>query len=490
MTLRNAFENTALESTQTDVRTAVQSIDSKTPALSGGAVPVTMASSALPTGAATATLQGTGNTSLASIDTKTPALSGGAVPVVLASVPLPTGAATSAKQPALGTAVTAASMPVNLASDDAQIGAKTSGSTISSGGTGIIGWLSDAVTQLKSLVATKDTNGILKTVAYDSTGAVIDVTAAVPVSFPTSILSGSGGWSIASSGFVNPSYAAATLTDSTGFSTDGYGSVTMAYEGTFGAVTAVNEQTLDPTGATGWFQVYGSPAASSTISVPSSGVAATATAFVFMSHGVRHRMRITAIASGTLVVRALLERQTAPKTPGVINVLGNTSVGIAMGASTLPIATGGRTGTAPPATTTGDGQAQLLQVTPYGALVVKVNSIAELTWSYPAASGGIANTTTAVTVKTAAAAGVRNYITGIQIDTEALTTATEFAVRDGAAGTVLWRMKIPAATAFSRHVDFTSSPLRGTAATLLEVVTLTASGTGAVYANLQGYTAP
>ena len=35
----------------------------------------------MPTGASTATLQTTGNTSLDSIDTKTPALSGGRVPV-------------------------------------------------------------------------------------------------------------------------------------------------------------------------------------------------------------------------------------------------------------------------------------------------------------------------------------------------------------------------------------------------------------------------
>ena len=72
----------------------------------------------LPTGASTATLQTTGNTSLNSIDTKTPALSGGrvpvesnlvqgltdtqlrasAVPVSAASLPLPTGAATATLQ--------------------------------------------------------------------------------------------------------------------------------------------------------------------------------------------------------------------------------------------------------------------------------------------------------------------------------------------------------------------------------------------------------
>ena len=75
----------------------------------------------LPTGASTATLQTTGNTSLNSIDTKTPALSGGrvpvesnlvqgltdsqlrasAVPVSLSSSPLPTGAATESTLVAL-----------------------------------------------------------------------------------------------------------------------------------------------------------------------------------------------------------------------------------------------------------------------------------------------------------------------------------------------------------------------------------------------------
>lgn len=65
-------------------------------------------------GASTATLQTTGNTLLASIDTKTPALTGGGrvpvdpsgvtSPVSAASLPLPSGASTAAKQPALGTA--------------------------------------------------------------------------------------------------------------------------------------------------------------------------------------------------------------------------------------------------------------------------------------------------------------------------------------------------------------------------------------------------
>ena len=110
-------------------------------------------------------------------------------------------------------------------------------------------------------------------------------------------------------------------------------------------------------------------------------------------------------------------------------------------------------------------------------------------WNYAAATAGILNTTTAVTIKAAAGVGIRNYITDIQIMAEALGTATELAIRDGAAGTVLWREKIGTAGAPQGVSINFQTPLRGTANTLLEVVTLTASGTGAVYFNAQGYTA-
>lgn len=111
-------------------------------------------------------------------------------------------------------------------------------------------------------------------------------------------------------------------------------------------------------------------------------------------------------------------------------------------------------------------------------------------WSYAPAVAGISNTTTAVTVKAAAGANVRNYITAIQIATSvALQTATVLAIRDGAAGTVLWRLPLTT-TVNTGGFSFTfPTPLRGSANTLLEVVTLTANGTGAIYFNCQGYTA-
>ena len=119
----------------------------------------------LPTGASTASLQTTGNTSLNSIDTKTPALSSGrvpvesnlvqgltdtqlrasAVPVSAASLPLPSGASTSALQTtgnnslssidgklaSLGQTTMVGSMPVVLASNHSNIITKKASSSYS-----------------------------------------------------------------------------------------------------------------------------------------------------------------------------------------------------------------------------------------------------------------------------------------------------------------------------------------------------------------------
>lgn len=106
------------------------------------------------------------------------------------------------------------------------------------------------------------------------------------------------------------------------------------------------------------------------------------------------------------------------------------------------------------------------------------------TWSYAAASGGIVNTT-GVTAKAAGAAGVRNYVTHVDVVNGHATIDTDVQIRDGAAGTVLWRGFAKAAGGgVSASFD---PPLRGTAATLVEVACGT-TGT-ATYFNLQGFSA-
>jgi len=160
------------------------------------------------------------------------------------------------------------------------------------------------------------------------------------------------------------------------------------------------------------------------------------------------------------------------------NVQGATADG-ASAAGTNPVQVGG---------VDASGNAQALLVGTDGSQIVTPFAPLTADWQYAAAASGILNTTTAVTIKAAAGASVRNYITAIQVMFEALTTATELAIRDGAGGTVIWRTKIPASLAGAQTLDF-PVPLKGTANTLLEVVTLTASGAGAVYFNAQGFTA-
>lgn len=108
-------------------------------------------------------------------------------------------------------------------------------------------------------------------------------------------------------------------------------------------------------------------------------------------------------------------------------------------------------------------------------------------WNYAPVVGGITGTSTAVTVEAAPADATQsNYVTSLQIAHGTLTASTEFAIRDGAGGTVLFRTALQTTANEMVPVKFTP-PLRGSPGNLLEVVTLTAV-TGNVYANLQGFT--
>lgn len=112
--------------------------------------------------------------------------------------------------------------------------------------------------------------------------------------------------------------------------------------------------------------------------------------------------------------------------------------------------------------------------------------ISSLDWRYATAAGAatITNTTTAVTVKTAPGAGLYNVVTNITVSADTLGTATVLALRDGAAGAILWSVRLVAAATPTIHYTFPTS-ITASANTLLEVVTLTAS-TGGVYVTLGG----
>lgn len=65
-----------------------------------------------------------------------------------------------------------------------------------------------------------------------------------------------------------------------------------------------------------------------------------------------------------------------------------------------------------------------------GAGVVKPFSIPEADWQTPAQIGGLLNTTTPLVIKETAGAGIRNYVTGINMYSEALTNATDLRIRE------------------------------------------------------------
>lgn len=108
-------------------------------------------------------------------------------------------------------------------------------------------------------------------------------------------------------------------------------------------------------------------------------------------------------------------------------------------------------------------------------------------WQYTPPVGGLLNTTTAVTVWPAQATE-RIYVTGAECNSEALGTATEIVLLDGA--TPLVRLKVPTAGWLTPFNMAFNSPLRGTVNTALTMQTVTATGTGAVYCNWEGYTGP
>jgi hypothetical protein len=168
-----------------------------------------------------------------------------------------------------------------------------------------------------------------------------------------------------------------------------------------------------------------------------------------------------------------------------VTTLANGQTAHSAAATGSPVRVGGRVNTTLDTTLVQGDAADLFQ-TSAGQVIQKPFGSAENDWQYAAAAAGIVNTTTAVTIKAAGAASIRNFITGITIMAEALGAATELVIRDGAAGTVIFRTKIPAAGLVTTNIKF-PTPLKGTAATLLEVATLTASVTGAVYFNAQGY---
>jgi hypothetical protein len=222
------------------------------------------------------------------------------------------------------------------------------------------------------------------------------------------------------------------------------------------------------------------------------GATTTPIGYIFPVNFRYIRLRIvTTITGGS--IQAFSKFMQTPFAPAVTQIANGNSVnfqGQVVGnvahnapSAGAPVRVAGRVNTSFD-TTLVQGDVCDLFCTTAGQSVVKPYGTAENDWQYAAAAGGITNSTADVVIKTAGAAGIRNYITSISIMSEALATATELVIKEGAG--IIFRTKITTAGQPLTHVEF-PTPLKGAAATQLSVALLTASATGAVYFNAQGY---
>ena len=196
------------------------------------------------------------------------------------------------------------------------------------------------------------------------------------------------------------------------------------------------------------------------------------------------RARVSVYGSGTVSVAYALSLSDCP-TPAAAAVWGPSSEGAAVGTNN-PVTIGLEARTSNK-TSVGNGQVVRPISTVDGRMVVQPHSIPENEWRYAAASGGILNTTSAVTIAVAVA-NVSIYVTSIQLRAQELGNATEISLRDGAS-TVLWRSEIGTSGLPLTNIKF-ENPIKLPVNSSLSFLTSTASGTGAVYINAQGYRAP
>ena len=236
-------------------------------------------------------------------------------------------------------------------------------------------------------------------------------------------------------------------------------------------------------------QVTWSPCSGCVVNVGTSSVTSVTTStglvqHIFPKRGKYFRARVSIYGSGSASATYSLTAQDAPVSVAA-QVWGQTAEGSNAAGSPVTIGVEARTTTK---TVVSSGQVVRSIGTTDGRMVVRPHSVPELEGFYAAPSDGLLNSTTALTIK-GATANLRTFITSIQLQSEVLTNATEFVIRDGAGGTVLWRVKIPTTGLDLKQIDF-EDPLKSSVNTLIEYATLTASGTGAVYLNAQWYQAP
>jgi len=303
-------------------------------------------------------------------------------------------------------------------------------------------------------------------------------------------ITGGSTWAIAAAAFSNPMYLSGPLgksdnSTSTGFQITPGAALVVGFEGTYTGSTVAHEQTMDPDGVVGWFSVEGSP---------STGAAATSTgstsgvAYVFTCIGVLHRVKVTALSTGTIEARIRLESEAISTSGGG---------GGSGGDVNLTEIAGNAVTAGAGAVAAGTLRTTLASDDPAVASLAVIEAAAEATTPVlmpTGATGTIGNTAemndtseAAISGMGAPGGGTYNYLATIVVSNTNATVGTIVEILDGSGGTVL--MRIPAAPAYGGATITLPVPLKQpTANTALYARCATATPTDGVYVSAVGYT--
>ena len=151
----------------------------------------------------------------------------------------------------------------------------------------------------------------------------------------------------------------------------------------------------------------------------------------------RERVELLARPAGDMAAAAPVTLQGGTL-PAVTTVTTVTTVSTLTGGAAAedaattanPLITGGVVRTAVAPTTLIAGDAARTTMTSGAATVTMPYSVPEISWQTPSNVGGLVNTATPLQVKEAAGASIRNYVTQLDLLSEALTNATDLRIRE------------------------------------------------------------
>lgn len=263
----------------------------------------------------------------------------------------------------------------------------------------------------------------------------------------------------------------------------------LEFAATAGSHSIIVEGNATGLDADQWYPLSGWP-----VDIASTGAVATRpvttgyTAFVYPKRLPWVRVRISVYGgSGTITARVTVSNNDIQSGSWLTTLIGMANNNQSLSGSPYFMSMGGNTRLTNQITDITGAVSTPLTFATGSQLLNIPYSVPEATWQYACPTGGIVNTTTAVVVKTAAGAGLRNYLASISLSTDTLGTATEFVILDGS--TVIYRVKLLTTALPACNIKF-PVPLRGSTNTALSIQTLTATTTGGVYCSASGYAAP